>query len=96
MTIDCGDSTTFMDEEAATLLVKIPDHINELKSYKPGKPIPEIKAELGLEKVSVLWNNENNFGPSPKAMEMMRAAIENSHVYPDPTSKELRTAHRYE
>lgn len=73
-------------------MVKIPDHINELKSYKPGKPIPEIKAELGLDKVSVLWNNENNFGPSPKAMEMMRAAIENSHVYPDPTSKELRSA----
>jgi histidinol-phosphate aminotransferase len=73
-------------------VVKIPEHISELKSYKPGKPIAEIKEELGLDRVSVLWNNENNFGPSPKAMANMQAALMNSHLYPDPSSIELRTA----
>ncbi|UTW60966.1 histidinol-phosphate transaminase [bacterium SCSIO 12741] len=71
-------------------MIEIPENITELKSYKPGKPIQEIIADLGLDKTAVLWNNENNFGPSPMALEEVSKVLGNSHVYPDPVSLELR------
>lgn len=52
-------------------MIQIPENITELKSYKPGKPLSQVIEELGLTEVAVLWNNENNFGPSPKAMEFV-------------------------
>ncbi len=71
-------------------MIEIPQNITELKSYKPGKPIQEIIADLGLKETAVLWNNENNFGPSPKALEEVSRVLGNSHLYPDPVSLELR------
>ena len=71
-------------------MIQIPENITELKSYKPGKPLSQVIEELGLTEVAVLWNNENNFGPSPKAMEFVTASLSNSHVYPDPVCTELR------
>lgn len=71
-------------------MVQIPDNIEELKSYKPGKPIEQIIEEFGLDQVSVLWNNENNFGPSPLAMEELQKAMSSSHLYPDPACLKLR------
>lgn len=72
-------------------MITIPKNIEELKSYKPGKPLPQIIEELKLDKVAVLWNNENNFGPSPKALEAISGSLDNSHLYPDPICSELRT-----
>jgi len=71
--------------------IKIPQHIQELRSYKPGKPIAQIIEELELADTAILWNNENNFGASPKALDKVREALETSYLYPDPTSLELRT-----
>jgi histidinol-phosphate aminotransferase len=71
-------------------MVKIPANIEELKSYKPGKPIAEIIEEYGLKETAVLWNNENNFGPSPGALKEIQANLDNSHLYPDPACLELR------
>lgn len=71
-------------------MVKIPQNIEDLKSYKPGKPIDQIIEEYGLTETAILWNNENNFGPSPKAMEHLTNSISNSHLYPDPACLELR------
>jgi histidinol-phosphate aminotransferase len=42
--------------------------------YPPGKPISEVKRELGLDRVVKLASNENPFGPSPKAVEAILAA----------------------
>jgi len=72
-------------------MITIPENIEELKSYRPGKPIKQIIEEYDLKETAILWNNENNFGPSPKAMEHLKNAVGSSHLYPDPACLELRT-----
>lgn len=59
--------------------------LREITVYQPGKPIEETARELGLDPDSIvkLASNENPLGPSPKAMEAMRAALEKGHLYPD-------------
>ncbi len=66
----------------------------DLVAYEPGKPIDETARELGLqpEQIIKLASNENPLGPSPKAKEAMRAALEDSHIYPDGGGYRLRTA----
>ena len=73
-------------------MIKIPQNIKSLKAYKPGKPISEIKKELGLDEVAILWNNENNFGSSPMAVKRVQEVLGESHLYPDPLSQNLREA----
>jgi histidinol-phosphate aminotransferase len=66
----------------------------DLVAYEPGKPIDETARELGLrpEDIIKLASNENPLGPSPKAKEAMRAALEESHIYPDGGGYRLRSA----
>lgn len=66
----------------------------DLVAYEPGKPIEETARELGLDPGSIvkLASNENPLGPSPKAKEAMKAAIEESHIYPDGGGYKLRSA----
>lgn len=66
------------------------NHIKTLKPYVPGKPIDEVKRELGLTDVIKLASNENPLGPSPKAMEAVRKAVEDLHIYPDGAAYNLR------
>jgi histidinol-phosphate aminotransferase len=61
-----------------------------MKPYPPGKPISEVKRELGLEHVIKLASNENPFGPSPKAIEAVREAALTMHHYPDGAAYELK------
>ena len=72
-------------------MIRIPDNIHELKAYKPGKSIAQIVEELKLTKTAILWNNENNFGCSPKAKSRMAEAMDNLYLYSDPLSTSLRT-----
>ena len=72
-------------------MISIPENIENLKSYKPGKPISEIVRDYGLEKTAVLWNNENNLGASPKALAAVEASMKESFLYPDPACILLRT-----
>lgn len=60
--------------------------------YVPGKPIEEVKRELGLDRVIKLASNENPLGPSPKAVAAVKAAAERMHLYPDGASFELKSA----
>lgn len=60
----------------------VPPYIENLHAYVPGKPIQEVERELGLPAIK-LASNENPFGPSPKAVEAMRACLPDSHRYPD-------------
>jgi histidinol-phosphate aminotransferase len=65
------------------------------RPYQPGRPLEEVARELGLEDIDgivKLASNENNLGPSPKAMEAMKAAIPRMHLYPDGGSYYLRQA----
>jgi histidinol-phosphate aminotransferase len=74
------------------------DHANpqlrDLAVYEPGKPIEETARELGADAASIikLASNENPLGPSPKALDAMRAALPASHLYPDGGGYYLREA----
>jgi histidinol-phosphate aminotransferase len=59
--------------------------LRDLAVYEPGKPIEETARELGADADSIikLASNENPLGPSRKAREAMRAAIDHAHLYPD-------------
>lgn len=67
----------------------IPDYIRGLPVYVPGKPIEEVERELKIVAVK-LASNENPLGPSPKAMEAVRAQLAESHRYPDGGTNLLR------
>jgi histidinol-phosphate aminotransferase len=66
----------------------------DLAVYEPGKPIEETARELGVDPNTIikLASNENPLGPSPKALQAMRAALENAHLYPDGSGFYLRKA----
>jgi histidinol-phosphate aminotransferase len=56
----------------------------DVKEYVPGKPIEEVKRELGLVDVLKLASNENPLGPSPLALEaMIKDLKENANYYPE-------------
>lgn len=59
--------------------------LREIMVYQAGKPIEQTARELGLDPSAIikLASNENPLGPSPKAMEAMRDALEKAHLYPD-------------
>lgn len=63
-----------------------------LKPYEPGKPIEEVQRELGLDDVIKLASNENPLGPSPKAVEAAKRAVELVNYYPEDTNFELKRA----
>lgn len=69
--------------------MKISPEILNLVPYKPGKPIAETQREYGLTTVYKLASNENPLGPSPKAIEAVKKALEHQHLYPDPAHYEL-------
>jgi histidinol-phosphate aminotransferase len=64
--------------------------ISELAPYVPGKPAAELERELGIEGVAKLASNENPYGPSPRALEAMRASLEHIWLYPDGASHDLK------
>ncbi len=68
--------------------------LRELVSYEPGKPVEDVARELGLQPSEIvkLASNENPLGPSPKALQAMREALERAHFYPDGGGYYLREA----
>lgn len=67
-------------------------NIVNLPVYQPGKPVEDVKRELGLTEVVKLASNENPFGASQKAMEAIRRELENISIYPDGAAVELTAA----
>lgn len=72
--------------------ISIRPNVSLMEPYQPGKPISEVKRELGLDRVVKLASNENPFGPSPKAVEAVRNAALEMHLYPDGAAYSLRQA----
>ena len=68
----------------ASILDNINPTINGLPVYQPGRPIEEVARELGLDPAAIIKvaSNENPLGPSPLAVEAMRVAVNQSHLYP--------------
>ena len=58
-------------------------YIFKIKPYVPGKPIDEVRRELGLKSVIKLASNENPYPPSPKALAAMAKAAREVNRYPD-------------
>lgn len=67
-------------------------HVVNLPVYKPGKPIEEVKRELGLENVIKLASNENPYGTSPAAKAAITAELDQMFLYPDGAAAELSAA----
>lgn len=61
----------------------IPENIEAIKPYPPGKPLEELEREYGITNSIKLASNENAWGPSPKAVEALRNDLLNLHRYPD-------------
>lgn len=58
-------------------------YIFKIKPYIPGKPIDEVRRELGLKSVIKLASNENPYPPSAKVLAAMHAAAREVNRYPD-------------
>src|SRR5271170_5486733 len=58
-------------------------YIFKIKPYVPGKPIDEVRRELGLKSVIKSASNENPYPPSPKVLAAMTAAAREVNRYPD-------------
>ncbi|MFZ0371670.1 MAG: histidinol-phosphate transaminase, partial [Halobacillus sp.] len=63
--------------------MKAKDILRDMKPYKPGKGIEEVKKEYGLERIVKLASNENPFGFSPKVKQELPELITNLEIYPD-------------
>ena len=65
-------------------------NILRVKPYLPGKPINEVKRELGLERVIKLASNENPYGPSYKVIKAITQTAKDINRYPDGSCYYLR------
>ncbi|MDD5018913.1 MAG: histidinol-phosphate transaminase [Candidatus Omnitrophica bacterium] len=61
----------------------IREDINDIEAYKPGKPIEEVRRELGLNNIVKLASNENPLGPSPRALTAVKKALRTLNRYPE-------------
>lgn len=71
---------------------RISPHILSIPPYVPGKPVAELARELGIAEAIKMASNENPLGPSPLAVKALEGHLLQSHVYPESSAPELRTA----
>jgi len=64
----------------------VPDYIEKMQAYVPGKPIEETEREYGISNVLKLASNENPLGPSPLAVKAIEKILPTLHLYPDSSS----------
>lgn len=66
--------------------------VQKLSPYVPGKPVDELARELDLDPAGIvkLASNENPLGPSPRALEAIRAELAELTRYPDGNGFELK------
>ncbi|WP_300615047.1 histidinol-phosphate transaminase [Dokdonella sp.] len=62
-----------------------------LRAYDPGHDLPALRQRFGAV-IAELGSNENALGPSPRAIEAMRAALADVFRYPDPRGAALKAA----
>ena len=54
-----------------------------------GKPVEQVRRDYGLERIEKLASNENQFGPSPKAIEAIKNEVEHINFYPEASAYDL-------
>jgi len=62
-----------------------------LRAYDPGHDLPALRRRFGAA-IAELGSNENPLGPSPRALEAMRASLADGFRYPDPRGAALKAA----
>lgn len=67
----------------------VPEHVRTLGGYTAGKSRRQAQRESSVDCIK-LASNENPFGPSPKAIAAMQAALSECNFYPDNDCGELR------
>lgn len=67
----------------------VPAFLRSLETYKPGKHLRHAELESGVRCIKMA-SNENPFGPSPLAIEAIKAATPELNFYPDNGVTELR------
>ncbi|WP_408006524.1 histidinol-phosphate transaminase [Pseudalkalibacillus sp. A8] len=70
--------------------MKAKEQILSLKAYQPGKPIEEVKRELGLTSVTKLASNENPFGCASAVKDAVMDELNSVSIYPDGYAAEIR------
>lgn len=70
----------------------VPEHIEALEPYKPGRPSHKLKEELGIEKFINLASNENPLGAPDSAKDAIAKALEELNRYPEIGHLPLREA----
>jgi histidinol-phosphate aminotransferase len=68
----------------------VSDVVASLPAYQAGRSIEEVSRDFGVTDIIKLASNENPFGPSPKAIAAMAAALTSAGRYPDDGAVELR------
>jgi histidinol-phosphate aminotransferase len=66
--------------------MKTNEWISRVPVYEPGKPIEEVARELGFDDAADIIkvaSNENELGPSPRALKAMKSVAGEMHRYPD-------------
>lgn len=59
-------------------------NIGSISPYVPGKPVDEVRRELGIKgRIIKLASNENPLGPSRLAVKAIRKALKEVNLYPD-------------
>lgn len=66
--------------------------VRGIAPYVIGKPIDELARELGVTDIVKLASNENPLGPSERARQAMRSALEDVWLYPDGNGHDLKQA----
>jgi histidinol-phosphate aminotransferase len=66
--------------------------LTQVQPYRPQRPMGELQAQLGLERIVKLASNEGAFGPLPAAVAAYEAAIGQLNRYPDGGGLRLREA----
>lgn len=63
-----------------------------IDAYEPGRPIDDVRREMGLDSVIKLASNEGPFPPMPAAIAAINDAAAGVRLYPDPGAWALRDA----
>lgn len=68
------------------------NEVKGMKRYIAGKPVEEVKRELGLTDIVKMASNENPLGASPRVREALLDAYGDVSLYPDSGNFELKKA----
>ncbi len=67
----------------------IPENIQSIEPYKPGKTQEELEREYGISGSIKLASNENPYPPSPQVVEAITNALSGINRYPDAACHDL-------